>query len=336
VAEEHPLKRLYPPPPWRWQERRALWQFWVRDVIAGVSDFAVYYPLRLLPTDLVSRLGVGLGQRAGKRRPAAMQRARALLRFLRPEASAAEIEAALVVHWAHVGRCFAEFSAQYRFLREGRIEIAGQDVLDRIRAEGRPLIVAGTHVGSWETIHMALSSLEIPFHATFQRLPNRFRMRIAYDMRHHGRRFAGAQVSGQLLPTFDAAFQAHRMLETREAALLFYIDEMTGERLHAPAFGRSLRIDGNIARVVRLAAHTGAAVVPVTALRTADAARFRVTFLPEVKMGPPGRGRAGILEDIAALDAVLEREVRAHPEQWLGLHIFRPDGQGGVPANRVG
>jgi KDO2-lipid IV(A) lauroyltransferase len=66
-------------------------------------------------------------------------------------------------------------------------------------------------------------------------------------------------------------------------------------------------------------------VIPAYALRLGEGARFRLTFLPEVPIGPPGRGRAAILDDIAALDRVIEAVVRAHPEQWFMLHAFRPN-----------
>jgi lauroyl/myristoyl acyltransferase len=73
------------------------------------------------------------------------------------------------------------------------------------------------------------------------------------------------------------------------------------------------------------ASQTGAAVLPCYALRLGEEARFRLTFLPEVPVGTPDRGRTGIKADIAVLDAAIEGVVRAHPEQWFMLHAFRPD-----------
>ena len=319
------VDELYPPPPWRWDQRAALWRYWVRDPVDAVKDIIPHHLMRLLPSQLVSDIGARLGRRAGRRAKVASRRARETLRLLRPDASEVEIEALLAAHWEHVGRCFAEFSAQYRFLPEGRIAIEGGEIPLGIVASDRPLIIAGTHVGNWEMPPAALSKLEIPFHAIFQALPNRFRMRIAFNMRNFGRRFAGPKTSQMILPTVAAPFQAHRLLETREAALLYYVDENWEGRVHAPALGRPLRMEGNIMRAVRLAQLTGAAIVPAHGVRLGPGPQFRLVFGPEVRLGPPGRGRAGILEDIGAVDAAVEALVRAHPEQWFMLHAFRPD-----------
>lgn len=317
---------LYRPPPWRVgsaEARAALYRWWVRDPLHGLKDWLPHHALRLLPTDAVSALGARLSWDQEKRRPVASERARALLRRLRPEADEAGIARLLRAHWRHLGRTLAEFSALPRFWREGRIEVAGREHLDAVRASGRPLVIAGTHVGSWEALHAGLSGLGVPFHGIYQRLPNRFTMRIADRVRQRIRREGGPGAA--LAPTLGAVFEAHRLLESRQGALLYYVDEYWEQRVHAPALGRKIIIEGNIARAVRLASRTGAAVLPCYALRLGEAARFRLTFLPEVPVGSPDRGRAGILADITALDAAIEAVVRAHPEQWMMLHAFRAD-----------
>ncbi len=316
---------LYPPPPWRWSARQALFRHWLRDPLQGLADWLPHQALRLLPTEAASAFGVTMGQRAGRKRQVGSDRVRALLRQLWPEATPAEVEALLAAHWAHVGRCFSEFAALSRFRAEGRIEIEGGDRLLALRDSGRPLIIAGLHVGNWEVVHAGLAQLGIPFHAIYQRLPNRFRMRIADRARGRSRSVAGPQAAVAVAPTLGAVFEAHRVLESREAALLYYVDEFWEGRVHAPALGRPLKLDGNIMRAVRLASATGAAIVPAYALRLGQAARFRLHFLPEVPIGPPGRGRQAVLADIAALDAVVEQVVRAHPEQWFMAHVFQPD-----------
>ncbi|MGG5885542.1 lysophospholipid acyltransferase family protein [Falsiroseomonas sp. HC035] len=314
---------LYPAPPWAWAERKALMRHWLRDPIQGLADLIPHHALRLLPTEAASAVGAHMGLRSGSRRSEGSERARALFRALRPDADAAEIQALLVAHWSHVGRCFGEFAGLHRFWAEGRIEVAGGAVLREVQESGRPLVVAGLHVGNWEVVHAGLSGLGIRFSGIYQRLPNRFRMRIADTARNRIRQAGGP--GRALAPSLGAVFEAHRLLESRDSALLYYVDEYWDGRVHAPALGRPLRMDGNIMRAVRLAAATGAAVVPAYALRLGDEARFRLTFLPEIPVGPPGRGRSAALEDIAALDRVVETVVRAHPEQWFMAHVFQPD-----------
>lgn len=314
---------LYPAPPWRWSERRALWRHWVRDPLEGGFDMGIHGLLRALPTDRVSAIGVWLGRRAGRRRPEASARAAALLRQLRPEADEAEIARLVAAHWTHVGRCFAEFSVLHRLWDEGRIEVRGFEHVEAAKAAGRPRLIAGLHVGYWEVVHVGLSRLRWPGVGVYQRLPNRFRMRIADAARE--RAWVGGVRHGRLAPHIGAVFEAHHALAAADGGILYYVDEFWNGRVHAPALGRKLQMAGNIMRAVRLASGTGAAVIPAYAERVGEAARYRLTFLPEVPIGPQGRGRAAILDDIAALDTVLEGVVRAHPEQWFMLHAFRPE-----------
>jgi KDO2-lipid IV(A) lauroyltransferase len=317
------VEHLYPAPRLAWAERRALFRHWLRDPLQGLGDLVPHHGLRLLPTEVASAIGARMGRRGGRRRLEGSERARALFRALRPGADAEAIEALLAAHWSHVGRCFGEFAGLHRFWAEGRIEIEGEAHLRAVTEAGRPLVVAGLHVGNWEVVHAGLSGLGIRFSGIYQRLPNRFRMRIADAARNRIRQAGGP--GRALAPTLGAVFEAHRLLETRDSALLYYIDEYWEGRVHAPALGRSLRLDGNIMRAVRLAAATGAAVVPAYALRLGDTARFRLHFLPELPVGPAGQGRRAALADIAKLDAVVEAVVRAHPEQWFMAHVFRPD-----------
>ncbi len=318
------MEGLYTPPPFSLatpDTRQALWRWWLRDPALGLKDWLPHQAIRLLPTDAASDFGAWLARGQMQKRPGPSDKARALLRALRPAASPAEIEALVAAHWRHLGRCLAEFSVLDRLWTEGRIEIAGAEHL----ACDRPLVVAGLHVGSWEAVHVGLAGTGVAYHAIYQRLPNRFRMRIADAARSRSRARLQPRAAAAVAPTLGAVFEAHRILHSREAALLYYIDEYWEQRVHAPALGRPLKIEGNIARAVRLASATGAAVVPAYALRLGEAARFRLTFLAPILPGPPGRGRAGILADIAAVDAAIDPIVRAHPEQWLMAHVFRAE-----------
>ena len=68
-----------------------------------------------------------------------------------------------------------------------------------------------------------------------------------------------------------------------------------------------------------LAAHTRAALHPVTAVRH-NGCRFIVTVHPELTLAstPDRAGRE--LETTLAIDAFLEAHIRQRPDQWLWLH----------------
>jgi KDO2-lipid IV(A) lauroyltransferase len=74
----------------------------------------------------------------------------------------------------------------------------------------------------------------------------------------------------------------------------------------------------------KLAARSGAAVIPGFALWSAEERKHVLRFYPPV----PITGDAAL--DTAALQRVLEEIVRAHPDQWLWIHRrwkTRPPGE---------
>jgi KDO2-lipid IV(A) lauroyltransferase len=78
------------------------------------------------------------------------------------------------------------------------------------------------------------------------------------------------------------------------------------------------------AAFARIAAKTGAAVIPGCALWSEVTRRYTIHFYPEVKM--TGDVRA----DTQAIQGVLEGIIREHPDQWLWIHRrwkTRPPGE---------
>ncbi|PWS34857.1 hypothetical protein DFH01_21110 [Falsiroseomonas bella] len=309
---------LYAPPPFSLADavaRRALWRYWGRDPLRGLKDAVMQAVLRPMPTDAVSAIGAWLGERHGAGRPQTSANIRHVLGRLRPETGAAELATMERALWRHLGRVVAEFCVLDRLWPEGRIEIAGAAHLEAALGSGRPVIFAGLHVGSWEALHAGITGRGVTLAVIYQRLPSRFEMAMANRARR--------RTSIRLLdPVPGSALEARRLLARRESAVLMFVDEYVGGRVQAPALGRAPRPEGNIHRLVRLAALTGATVLPVHALRCGDAARFRLEVLAEVQLQRLPRDPAALAADQAALDAAAEALVRAHPEQWLMATSF--------------
>ncbi len=71
-----------------------------------------------------------------------------------------------------------------------------------------------------------------------------------------------------------------------------------------------------MAYVARLAAQTGAEIIPAYCVRLDDSAHFRVHFLPPVQLareGAPGE----LMNNVAAINAIIEPIIRAHLDQWF-------------------
>jgi KDO2-lipid IV(A) lauroyltransferase len=312
---------LYAPPPFSLAHpaaRRALWRYWGRDPLRGLKNAVMHAALRPLPTDAVSALGAWLGGRHGAGRPETSANIRNVFGRLRPEAGAAELAAMEHALWQHLGRVVAEFCVLDRLWAEDRIEIAGSAHLEAALDSPRPLIFAGLHVGSWEALHAGITGCGVKLAVIYQRLPSRFEMAMANRARR--------RTSIRLLdPVPGSALEAQRLLARGESAVLMFVDEYVGGRVQAPTLGRAPRPEGNIHRLVRLAALTGATVLPVYALRRGAAARFRLDVLPALPLQHLPRDAPALAADQAALDATVDAVVRAHPEQWLMATSFSWD-----------
>lgn len=280
--------------------RRAL-----REPIGSLSDLTLNRLFRLLPTDTVSDWGGRLGRILAPRfHKASERRGRANLKRLAPSLDAERIDDLFGRNRENTGRVMAEFAVIGRFLREGRIEPDGLDHLEAAEARG-PVVLAGVHTGNWEAIFALLGHRARPTSLIY--------MPPARETQHGIARETRLKLGIALLPPGRAAVRpALRALERGETVIIF-CDEVFEGRIMGPLFGRPVHFEGNLARACRLAALTGAAIVPVHAVRT-EGARFGVRF--EAPLDGFG---ADLAADVRRLDEALEAPVRRHLDQWYFL-----------------
>ncbi|MFY9839722.1 MAG: lysophospholipid acyltransferase family protein, partial [Xanthobacteraceae bacterium] len=127
-----------------------------------------------------------------------------------------------------------------------------------------------------------------------------------------------------LIPPGPGAMRAAvRTLNQKAGQFGIFIDEVFGGRQSAPAFGRPLRADGNIAFAARLAWLTNAEVIPAYCLRVDDQARFKMIFCPPVELVRDGDRDLALLTNISRINAVVEAIVHPHLDQWGSL-FYRP------------
>jgi KDO2-lipid IV(A) lauroyltransferase len=313
------------PPPLLWlvgdgNKRPIAWRYWVRDTAIGLLNSTVHAALRLLPTELCSGFGALLGPLSRYRYPESDARARRLWTALHPqESDPASLDRVMRHLWRCVGRTMAEFSVLDRFWSEGRIVVEGAEHLTAARATGKPILVASCHLGNWETIGTTLVPLGFPGSGFYEPPENRFDHRIAVKVRLR----YGAKL---VFPTRIGGREAYRLLtEIKDEVFLIYVDELFRGRVSAPAFGRALKPEGNIAHVARLARLTGAAVIPVYCVRLNDRARFKVTYLPPINL-VRSESKLGDLEaNIAEIDRTFAPVIKAHLDQWYYALDFEPD-----------
>ena len=306
-------------PPLAWffataERRRQAWRYWVADTATGLFNMGLHCGLRLLPIDACSTLGGVIGALAKYRYPASDARARKAWMTLRPgEADQDSTDAAMLRLWRCVGRTMAEFSVLDRLWPAGRISVDGLDYLKAAHAAGKPIIGMSLHLGNWETVPvMALAngfkgaSIYLPPDNRFDHLVvNRARDRLGGDY---------------IIASRRTGFEAIRTLVKKNQGILMYVDEFVRGRVWAPAFGRPLRRQGNIAYILRIARLTGAVIFPIYSVRVEGRARFKVTVLPALDLVQSGDREADLMANIAMIDALIDPIIRAHLDLSL-IHI---------------
>ncbi|HQT78448.1 MAG TPA: lysophospholipid acyltransferase family protein [Rhodopila sp.] len=294
-------------------------------LIAEARDLSLHYGMRALPTPACSALGAWFGIRLGQRgHPAADARARALLRRLRPDLATdpVALEDSIQTLWRHVGRTYAEFAAIERIAEEGRTIVNGSDHLNNAYADDRPLILCFFHLGNWEVLGQQIARHPLinqgrPFSALVMPPANRAHALIA------ARRRASLPVN--LIPMGRNVW--HTVAETlRKPRGIVWLagDEVVNGQVSAPHFGRPPRTDGNLGKMVRLAAATGARILPIYNERIGPS-RFCSHILPILDM-PRGRlTPADIQAEVMRIDALFEPIVRRLITQWYMAIEFGGD-----------
>jgi KDO2-lipid IV(A) lauroyltransferase len=295
-----------PLPDMKWDERR---------------DLGLFRILRALPVAAVSRVGASLGRLLGRRgHPAAAARVAAGLQRLLPDLARdpRQLESAQRRLWANVGRVYAEFCVLDRIVSEGRVGIGDPKALDVVLADGRPVIIAYVHLGNWEAVGMHLSTRTPGRMCAFAITPaNRVQAQIAAMQRA---RFPGKVVA------VDGMAWRHALGHLRQPGGILYlsVDEDNESGIPFPSFGRKLDMRGNLAKIVRIAARTGAIILPSFCERL-PGARFCVHFLEPLEFVPRTAVTADdTLYQMHRLDAVFAPVVLRLIDQWFGLLELRP------------
>lgn len=302
-------------PPIRWlladrDKRRAALLYWLADPIAGAYFYAIHGTMRALPTDACSRAGAALTRLTRKFYPDSDERARRLWQRHNPaQADMASTDAAMDRLWRNIGRTMHEYSVIDRLWAEGRIAIEGIEHMHAARDRGQPIVVTPVHLANWEVVLIA--GITNGYHGTGIYLPpeNRFLHKLISGVRkRYGARFIAAGP--------NSLREAYRELRAGGGPFIIYIDEFMRERVQAPAFGRKLNPASNIFYAVQLAERSGAALIPAYCERLGDAARFRVTFLPQLVMSTAADKTVRVHENAKALNAAIEPVIQARLDQW--------------------
>ena len=201
----------------------------------------------------------------------------------------------------------------------------GAAAYDEHVAKGKGAIVVTAHLGNWDLAACAQAAAGRKLTVLSRRLSNRGLDRLWMERR----RAFGLDIVDE-----DTKFETLAALVRRGGTLVLPIDQATPpERGGVP-----LDFLGRPAWTTRLPAllalRTGAPIFPVFVDSGADGRHVVRVEDPLSPPEGPGPVAERVLELTRALDARLERRVRAAPEQWLWLHRRWKDLSPASPTSR--
>jgi KDO2-lipid IV(A) lauroyltransferase len=209
---------------------------------------------------------------------------------------------------------FAKFPRMRRETLDRWIRCEGLEHFHNALRQGRGVLIATGHLGNWELSAFAHAWLSGPMNVVVRPLDNPYVDRLVAGRRtlSGNRSISKREIARPILKAL-AANEAVGMLIDHNAS--------RDAGVFTAFFGKPACADTGF---VKLAARSGAPVVPGFALWSETERRYVLRFYPAVPM----RGDAE--RDARAVQAALEAIVRAHPTEWLWIHRrwkTRPPGE---------
>jgi Kdo2-lipid IVA lauroyltransferase/acyltransferase len=201
----------------------------------------------------------------------------------------------------------------------------GYEYFEAARRAGRGVLFATAHLGNWELSAYAHAWFAAPMDVVVRPLDNPLIDRFLERRRAlSGNRILGRKASARSILKALGRNEAVGILVDQNAA--------AESSVFVDFFGVTASAATGFAKI---AAHSGAAVIPGFALWSETERRYVLRFYPPVPMTGDAAG------DTQALQSQLEAVIRAHPDQWLWIHRrwkTRPAGAkplyGSIPAHK--
>lgn len=184
------------------------------------------------------------------------------------------------------------------------IRYEGFEHFEEALRRGRGVLFATAHMGNWELSAFAHSLMAQPMNVVVRPLDNRYIDEIVENYR--------ALSGNKLIQKKDAARSILKALAQNEAVgILIDQNSSLDQGVFVDFFG--IPACANVA-FAKIAARSGAAVIPGFALWSEAEQKYILRFYPIVEM----TGDATL--DTAAIQKQLETVIRQYPDQWLWIH----------------
>ena len=298
--------------------------------VREAAEFAVVWlfvhGVRLLPRRVARAIGAAIGAIAFR----ALGRLRRVgvrnLELAFPEMISADREAILRSEYRNLGFLLAEFCKMPDFTAATASRFIRYEGLENYlaaRERGKGVLVLTGHLGAWELSSFYHSLMGMPMGMVIRRLDNPLVDAFVNRIRClHGNR---------VIHKDDFARGLIASMRAGETVGILMDTNMTPPQgVFVPFFGVLACTASGMARI---AAKTGAAVVPGFLLWEQSEQRYVLHFGEELQVVRTGDAEQDVVANTASFTAAIERYIRQYPEQWLWLHRrwkTRPPGEEGI------
>ena len=234
-----------------------------------------------------------------------------------PEADHSQIVDGVFRSIARILVTFAKFPSIRKENLWQWIRLEGGEHFENAMREGRGVLFATAHLGNWELSAFAHALLAAPMNVIARPLDN---PRI--DALVEGRRIL---TGNRLIFKKDSARSILKALAANQAVgILIDQNSSLDEGVFVNFFGVPACAGVGFAKI---AARSGASVIPGFALWSEQERRYVLRFYPPVPVS------GDVERDTQALQSKLEEAIRTYPDQWLWIHRrwkTRPPGPASV------
>jgi Kdo2-lipid IVA lauroyltransferase/acyltransferase len=225
--------------------------------------------------------------------------------------------------YRNLGRQLAEFCQMRRYTPENtreRIRYEGLEHYRSAREKGSGVLIVTAHMGAWELSSFWHSLMGYPMTMVIRRLDNPRVDRLVNGIRClHG---------NKVVHKDDFARGLLAAMHRGETVGILMDTNMTPPQgVFVPFFGVPACTASGLARV---AARTGAAVLPGFMVREPNEGKYVLRFGEEIPMAQSGDDESDVVENTARFTAAIEQAIRRYPDQWLWVHRrwkTRPEGE---------
>ncbi len=216
--------------------------------------------------------------------------------------------------WDNLGRTCAELPYLATFARTDAgpgWELLGAEHIEGLRDSGAQALYFSGHFGNWEMVLPIASQLGMPVAGFYRAASNR---RVDHVIQALRARAVGAR-SPMFAKGSSGARAALRHLQGG-GSLGLLVDQKMNDGIPVPFFGRTAMTAPALAQ---FALRYRCPIIPVHVLRLGPA-RFRMVCEAPLAVPQTGSSQSDIQAITGAMNATLERWIRADPEAWLWLH----------------